>query len=180
MAKQPMIEIEIGNEEEELKGMDEKYKSEIEMGKEEEDAGFMSLLQGVTLSPKPLTGLVNALNKVLPLFGAPTISGKELSVDVVRGLAMVAQAVSDAAETEEIPMELSFSLEDLQGGDTAAQMVAGKLDRLSKTGSFRKFLKAKPTETSTPSNQEPMGDPMAMAKTEEQSPNIEALFASRM
>jgi hypothetical protein len=32
----------------------------------------------------------------------------------------------------------------------------------------------------TPSNQEPMGDPMAMAKTEEQSPNIEALFASRM
>jgi len=178
MAK-PMIEIEIeGGEEESLKGMEGKLKGEIESAKEEEDAGYMSLLEGVTLSPKVLVGLVSALNKVLPLFGLKAVTGKELSVDVVRGLSMIAQAVEDASESEEVPMELSFSLEDLKGGDVAAQMVAGKLDRLSKTGSFRKFLKSKPTET--PSSQPPMGDAVAMEKTEEESPNIEALFASRM
>ena len=171
-----MIEIEIGKEE--MEGMKGEVEKEIESGKEEEDSGFMSLLEGVILSPKVLVGLVSALNKVLPLFGLKAVTGRELSVDVVRGLAMIAQAAQDASESEEVPMELSFSLEDLKGGDAAAQMVAGKLDRLSKTSSFRKFLKAKPTET--PSNQPPMGDAVAMEKTEEESPNIEALFSSRM
>lgn len=171
-----MIEIEIGKEE--MEGMKGEVEKEIESGKEEEDSGFMSLLEGVILSPKVLVGLVSALNKVLPLFGLKAVTGRELSVDVVRGLAMIAQAAQDASESEEVPMELSFSLEDLKGGDQAAQIVAGKLDRLSKTSSFRKFLKGKSTET--PSTQPPMGDAVAMEKTEEESPNIEALFSSRM
>ena len=173
----PMIEIEIGKEEaDNMKG---EMENEIESGKEEEDAGFSSLLEGVNLSPKVLVGLISALNKVLPLFGLPTLKGKELTPEVVRGLSMIAQAVSDACEAEECPMELSFSIEDLKGGDAASQMVAGKLDRLSKTATFKKFLKGKPTGSS-PSEQPPMGDEVALAKTEEQSPNIEALFASRM
>ena len=96
---------------------------------------------------------------------------------------MISQAVQDACDSEECPLELNFNIKDLQEGEPAAMMLAGKLDRLSKTGSFRKFLKGKPTESGmeeSPSSQPPAGDKMAMEKTAEQTPNIEALFASRM
>jgi len=180
MAK-PMIEIEIeGGEEEALKGMEGKLKGEIEAAKEEEDMGYMSLLEGAQVSPKVLIGLMNALNKVLPMFGLPPIKGKELTPEVARALAMVAQAVTDAVGMEEVPAELEYSIDDMKGGDQSVIVIAGKLDRLSKVPAFKKFLKSKPTETETPATQPPMGDQMAMEKTEEQAPNIEALFASRM
>lgn len=175
-----MIEIEIEGEEESLKGMEGKLKGDIEMAKEEEDMGFMSLLEGVNVSPKAMIGLTNALNKLLPMFGLPPIKEKALTPEVVRALSMIAQAVTDAVGMEEVPAELEYSLEDMKGGDGSVIVIAGKLDRLSKVPAFKKFLKSKPTETETPSNQPPMGDAMAMEKTEEQSPNIEALFASRM
>lgn len=182
MAK-PMIEIEIGKEDSDsMKGEMER---EMESGMEEEDAGFMSLIEGVKLQPKVILGLVNAVNKVLPLFGMKAIASKELSPELARALSMISQAVQDACDAEECPLELNFNIKDLQEGEPAAMMLAGKIDRLSKTGSFRKFLKAKPTESGmegkeTPSSQPPAGDMMAMEKTAEQSPNIEALFASRM
>jgi hypothetical protein len=176
MAK-PMIEIEVG-EEESIKGMGEKLTGDIGMAKQEEDDGYMSLLDGVNVSPKALIGLTNALNKVLPLFGLPPIKEKALTPEVVRALSMIAQAVTDAVGMDEVPAELEYSLDEMKGGDGSVIIIAGKLDRLSKIPAFKKFLKSKPTET--PSNQEPMGDPMAMEKTAEQSPNIEALFASRM
>ena len=93
---------------------------------------------------------------------------------------MVAQAVTDAVGMEEVPAELEYSIDDMKGGDQSVIVIAGKLDRLSKVPAFKKFLKSKPTEAETPAMQPPMGDQMAMEKTEEQSPNIEALFASRM
>jgi len=180
MAK-PMIEVSIeGGEEESLKGMGDKLKGDIEMAKGEEDAGYMSLLEGVNVSPKALIGLTNALNKVLPLFGLPPIKEKALTPEVVRALAMIAQAVTDAVGMDEVPAELEYSLDEMKGGDGSVIVIAGKLDRLSKVPAFKKFLKSKPTEMETPSNQEPMGDQMALSKTAEQSPNIEALFASRM
>ncbi len=179
MAK-PMIEIEIeSGKEEEAKGLKGQVESEIESAVEEEDQGFLSLLAGIQLSPKASAALVTGLNKVLPLFGIPSVSGKGLSADVARGLAMISQAITDASASDEAPMELVFSLEDLQGGDQAAMVVAGKLDRLSRTPSFKKFLKSKSSMPS-PSEMPPAGDEMAMEKTEEQGPSIEALFASRM
>ena len=180
MAK-PMIEIEIesGSKEEEMKGMKGRVESEIESAIEEEDQGFLDMLSSVQLSPKATAALVTGLNKVLPLFGIPAISGKGLTADVARGLSMIAQAVTDASASDEAPMELVFSIEDLQGGDQAALAVAGKLDRISKTPSFKKFLKTKASAPS-PSEMPPAGDQVAMQKTEEESPNIEALFASRM
>ena len=76
MAK-PMIEIEIGEEEsDKMKG---EMENEIESGMEEEDSGFLSLIQGVKLQPKVILGLVNAVNKVLPLFGMKALATKELS-----------------------------------------------------------------------------------------------------
>lgn len=178
-----MIEIEIGEEDsDKMKG---EMENEIESGMEEEDSGFLSLIQGVKLQPKVILGLVNAVNKVLPLFGMKALATKELSPELARALAMISQAVQDACDSEECPLELNFNLKDLGEGEQAAMMLAGKLDRLSKTGSFRKFLKSKPSESGlegkeTPSMQPPMGDKMAMEKTAEETPNLEALFASRM
>ena len=178
-----MIEIEIGKEE--MDGMKGEVEKEIESGMEEEDSGFMSLIEGVKLQPKVVLGLVNAVNKVLPLFGMKPIASKELSPELARALTMISQAVQDACDSEECPLELNFNIKDLGEGEQAAMMLAGKLDRLSKTGSFRKFLKGSPTGNGlegkpTPSRMPPAGDKIAMEKTAEESPNIESLFASRM
>ena len=114
----------------------------------------------------------------LPLFGLPQIKDKNLTPEVVRGLSMIAQAVSDACEMEECPMDLNFSLDDMKGGDQSIMVISGKLDRVSRTPGFKKFLKGKPMNS--PSSQPPSGDQVAIKKTEEASPNIDQLFMSRM
>jgi hypothetical protein len=167
------VMMEMGSED--LDRMKAGVESEIEAGASEEDAGFMSLVDGAQVSPKVLIGLIGALNKVLPLFGLPKLEGKDLSPELVRGLSMVAQAVTDALGQEEAPAELEFSIDDMKGGDQAVIVIAGKLDRLSKTPSFKKFLKQKP---STPSEQPPSGDQVVLDKVEET--DTDALFASRM
>ena len=177
----PMLSIEVGKED--VSNKKQEVENEIESSMMQEDDGYLSLLQGVTLNPKALLGLVTSINKVMPIFGAPAVDGKGLGPDVVRALAMIAQAIKDACDAEECPMELNFSLDELKGGDSAAQVIAGKIDRLSRTPSFKKFLKAKPVEKeepTSPSEQPPMGDKMAMEKTAEQSPSLDSLFASRM
>ena len=176
-----MLSIEVGKED--VSNKKQEVENEIESSMMEEDDGYLSLLQGVTLAPKALLGLVTSINKVMPIFGAPAVDGKQLGPDVVRALSMIAQATQDASDAEECPMELNFSLDELKDGDSAAQVIAGKIDRLSRTPSFKKFLKAKPVEKeepTSPSMQPPMGDKMAIDKTAEQSPSIDSLFASRM
>ena len=173
----------MGSEKEDMDSMKGAISSAADAGAEMEDEGFMSLIQGVNPSPKVLVGLLTALNKVLPLFGIPTVNEKNLTPEVVRGLSMIAQAVSDACEMEECPHDLNFSLDDMKGGDQSILVVSGKLDRIARTPGFRKFLKGKPMEKSpmnSPSQQPPLGDKMAIDKTAEQSQNIDQLFASRM
>lgn len=176
-----MLSIEVGKED--VSNKKQEVENEIESSMMQEDDGYLSLLQGVTLNPKALLGLVTSINKVMPIFGAPAVEGKELGPDVVRALSMIAQATQDASDAEECPLELNFSLDDLQGGDASAQVIAGKIDRLSRTPSFKKFLKTKPVskeEPTSPSEQPPSGDKMAIEKTAEQSPSLDSLFASRM
>ena len=166
------------DKEEEMSSAQEEINSSADNGAEMEDEGFMSMVQGVNPSPKALMGLLSALNKVLPLFGLPQIKDKNLTPEVVRGLSMIAQAVSDACEMEECPMDLNFSLDDMKGGDQSIMVISGKLDRVSRTPGFKKFLKGKPMNS--PSSQPPSADQVAIKKTEEASPNIDQLFMSRM
>lgn len=173
-----MANVMMDMDEEEMMSMKEEVDQAGEEGSSMEDEGFMSLIEGLTLSPKALSGLVNSVNKVLGVFGLPSLKGKELNAELARALAMIEAAVSDAGEEEEVPMELMFRVTDLGEGDSSVMVVAGKMDRLSKTPSFKKFLKSGQKEM--PSNQAPMGDQMAMDKTAEQGPDIEKLFASRM
>lgn len=157
--------------------MKQDVEDQADQGASDEDQGFMSLVQGVQVSPKIMMGLVGALNKVLPLFGLPQIKSQDMSPEVVRALSMAAQAITDAVGSEDAPPELEFSMDDVKGGDQAVIVIAGKLDRLSKTPSFKKFLKSKP---STPAEQLPAVDQVAAEKVAEQGPDIESLFASRM
>ena len=179
-----MIAIGGKDSERSMEGPQKEMEDSIEEGASQEDEGFLSMVEGVKLSPKSLMGLTNSVNKVLPMFGLPALKSKELGPELVRVLKMVEQAVADASEEEEVPMELLFRISDLSEGDAAAMVLAGKLDRLSRTPSFKKFLKT--TEGSemakemTPAGQPPMGDQMALDKTAEQSGNIEELFSSRM
>lgn len=178
-----MIAIGGKDSERSMEGPQKEMEDSIEESISQEDEGFLSMIEGVKLSPKALTGLTNSINKVLPMFGLPAV-GRELSADLVRVLKMVEQATVDASESEEVPMELLFSVSDLSEGDAAAMVIAGKLDRLSRTPSFKKFLKtsegSEMAKEMTPAGQSPMGDQMALDKTAEQSPNIEELFSSRM
>lgn len=153
--------------------------SSINEGQSEEDQGFMQLAQGITISPKVMIGFLSALNKVLPMFGLPPLKTNSVSPELVRAISMIAQAASDASESEDIPLDLNFSIDDMKSGDQGIIVIAGKLDRLSKTPGFKKFLKSPPA-TPTPSQMPPAGDKMAMEKTAEQTPDIEKLFASRM
>ena len=158
--------------------MGEEVKSSIDQGESEEDDGFMELAQGISISPKVMLGFLSAINKVLPLFGLPPIKTDAVTPELVRAIAMIAQAATDASSSEELPLELNFSLDDLKNGDQGAIVVAGKLDRISKTPGFRKFLKS--SAPPSPSQMPPAGDKFAIEKTAEQSPDIEKLFASRM
>lgn len=157
--------------------MGEEVKSSIDQGQSEEDQGFMQLAQGISISPKVMMGFLSAINKVLPLFGLPPIKTDAVTPELVRAIAMIAQAATDASSAEELPLDLNFSIDDLKSGDQGVLVVAGKLDRISKTPGFKKFLKSAPP---SPSQMPPAGDKVAIQKTTEQSPDIEKLFASRM
>lgn len=179
-----MIAIGGNGSEKSMEGPQKEMEDSVAEGASQEDEGFLSMVEGVKLSPKALMGLTNSVNKVLPMFGLPSLKTKELGPELVRVLKMAEQAVADACEEEECPMELLFKVSDLSEGDAAAMVIAGKLDRLSRTPSFKKYLRT--TEGSemakemTPEGQPPAGDQMAMDKTAEQSGNIEKLFSSRM
>lgn len=179
-----MIAIGGNGSEKSMEGPQKEMEDSVAEGVAQEDDGFLSMVEGVKLSPKALMGLTNSINKVLPLFGLPALKTKELGPELVRALKMIEQATSDACGDEECPMELLFKVSDLSEGDPAAMVLAGKLDRLSRTPSFKKWLKASEgseiAKESMPAGQPPAGDQMAMEKTAEQSPNIEKLFASRM
>lgn len=174
-----MIGLE-GTGKEDMMHAEEMARSAVSEGKSEEDQGFMQLAQGITISPKVMVGFLSALNKVLPLFGLPPLKTDSVSPDLVRAISMIAQAASDASDSEDIPLDLNFSIDDMKSGDQGIIVIAGKLDRLSRTPGFKKFLKSAPATPPSPSEMPPVGDKMAMEKTAEQSPDIEKLFASRM
>lgn len=171
------IMMQMGPTKEDMDMAKEGLEGQIDSGESEEDHGFMSMVQDLVVNPKVVMGLVSAINKVLPLFGLPPLKATEFTPELVRVLAMAAQAITDAVANDDVPSELEYSMEDLHGGDQAILMIAGKLDRLSKTPGFKKFLKAKP---STPAEQPPAVDQVAAEKTSDAGPDIEKLFASRV
>ena len=99
-------------------------------------------------SVRSLNVLVDALNKLLPLFDATLppipmqsvdVVGK-LPVEIIKAITMINQATKDA----QIP-DLAPSIDDMVD-DRGIEMVAGKLILLAKNRDFSMFLKMKPKE----------------------------------
>ena len=140
MALGPM-EAPMDPEEEKAMGM------AAEADKEMDDMAEIAAPEG-KYSQRSLNVLVDALNKILPLFD-PTlpkipmqpvdIVGK-LPVEIIKAIAMINQACKDAQL-----VNLAPSI-DVMIDDRGIEMVAGKLILLAKNRDFIMFLKAKPKE----------------------------------
>lgn len=128
-------------------------------------------------SSRALNILVQATNKLLPLFGQdpnyPVISTdlKVLPTDFVRILSMFVSASTDASSDERITPDLVVSLDGIKD-DSGLIALASKINLLAKSKDFKNFLK----------------EPMNIEKKEEiveENPvnsdeDIDALFMSRM
>lgn len=141
------------------------------LGKEYEEAEESDKEMMTAMAPKGnftsrgLAPLVKATNKILPLFGQtpdyPMVEDtKELPEDFTRILAMVAGAVEEAIAAEVLEPEMAILLDTIRD-DSSLMAVAGKLEMLSKSKDFKKFL-AEPVK-----EEESMGQTEGMEMGEE-------------
>ena len=128
---------------------------------------------------KALNNLVAATNRLLPLFEqTPDYPVFEADVEVfptdfVRVLAMFQGAVQAAVDSESVPADMDFQMEDLTD-DMSLNLLAGKLTNLAKSKDFKMFLKNPPEEEMT---EEEVVEEEGAAPT---SSEIDMLFAGRM
>ena len=101
---------------------------------------------------KPVNSLVKAINRLLPLFGLDpdlreTTESRvdALPVEMTRHLDMISAAANDAVAAEAIEAELAYQVSDITD-DTALQVVAGKIDKLSRDKDFKRFLQDQEAE----------------------------------
>lgn len=176
----------LGPVETEPKDMEESKAMDMagEADKEMDDMAEMAAPEG-KYSQRSLNVLVDALNKVLPLFDptlpkipmqAVDIVGK-LPTEIIKAITMINQACKDAQL-----VNLAPSI-DAMVDDRGIEMVAGKLILLAKNRDFIMFLKAKPKGMEAPEGE---GTEVAV-KVETPAPTpamapaeMDKLMASRM
>lgn len=105
---------------------------------------MMAVAPKGNFTSRGLAPLVKATNKLLPLFGQtpdyPMVEDtKELPEDFTRILAMFAGAVDEAISREVLEPEMAIMLDTIRD-DSGLMTIAGKLDMLSKSKDFKKFL----------------------------------------
>ena len=172
----PMLEIEImpGGRSMEDSPVAEEL-NELEM--EDEDT-FAAMAPKGKFTSRSLDPLVKNVNKVLPLFGQdpsyPAVGDTDvLPTDLTRILSMIVEAVSDAVDEGILDPEMNIMLETIRS-DQDLMALSGKLEMLSKSREFKKFLSEEMAEEESPGMEEGM-DEMEMSPEEE-----DALLMSRM
>jgi|7_EtaG_2_1085326.scaffolds.fasta_scaffold00851_4 hypothetical protein len=148
---------------------------ELDATKEE---AFASMAPIGDFSKDALNSLVDALNKALPLFGAPEdyatfaedIEGA-LPTEFVRYLAMTSQAANDANLGR-----LAVDLENI-GTDSDLMKAAGQLDVLAENDSFRTFMASADQETEAPV--EEVAEEEVQVQTPISDTEVEAMFVER-
>jgi hypothetical protein len=151
---------------------------EVEEG---EDELFAASSPKGKFSGKALNGLVDAVNRLLPLFGlsdkADRFSGGATSLppETVRLLTMFSKAIGDAIEEGILPEDAMVDMKIIVD-DNGLQALAGRLGMASKSPGFKRFLLRKVSE----------GAPEAEAEDEEEpseetaSQDTDKLFTERM
>ena len=142
------------------------------------EEAFASMAPIGDFSKDALNSLVDALNKALPLFGAPEdyatfaedIEGA-LPTEFVRYLAMTSQAANDANLGR-----LAVDLENI-GTDSDLMKAAGQLDVLAENDSFRTFMASADQETEAPV--EEVVEEEVQVQTPISDTEVEAMFVER-
>lgn len=161
--------------------MDPELEGKVVEAADAENALYAQMAPKGRFSKMALNSLVKGLNRVLPLFGIkeeyPSFSADatEFPVEFVKQLGMVQKAVEDAASEDAVPMELTFTIEDI-GDDRSLTMIAAKLDRLSKLRDFKQFLTAPRSDVVEDTAPEQGGEELP----EDSEASIDSLFLSRM
>ena len=152
---------------------------------EKEDMLYEQASPKGKFSGKSLNALVQAVNRLTPLFGIkdtyPAFGGEsmtELPAEFVRLLSMFKAAIADAVEQGILPEDAVIDLSVITD-DNGIQALAGRIGMAAKNGGFKRFLnqktgpsKSAPAEEMEMEEEMPMDD-MSSDKTED-------LFASRM
>jgi len=167
--------------EDELASMEEKAKGVAdEMDAEYEDDMEMVAPSG-SYDARSLNALVDALNKVIPLFDKTLpllqpydgdVKGK-LPTELVKAVSMIYKAATDAGFPDLAPSI------DILTDSRSLQMAAGKIILLAKNREFGQFLKSAPQGPTVAIEVKPAVTP-APATSAPSGAEMDALMASRM
>lgn len=149
---------------------------QLRMAEEEE---MQAMAPTGDFSKSALNSLVRAHNKVSSLFDMETYPDfseglEEFPARFVRELMMIAQAVSDAIDADILDGEMMIDLEGVSS-DRDLALLAGRLESISKSKEFRRFLKEATGEEEEPEKEEP-----SVPAEEASDEDIDALMMERM
>lgn len=154
---------------------------EVEEG---EDELFAASSPKGKFSSKALNGLVDAVNRLLPLFGlsdkADRFSGSATSLpsETVRLLTMFSKAMGDAIEEGILPEDATIDMK-IVVDDNGLQALAGRLGMAAKSPGFKRFLLRKVSEKGSSEMVEDAGEEEGMS-SEMGSEDMDKLMMERM
>lgn len=181
-----MITITIGDKMTPMESQDLEKMKETAMRRagdveEIEDENYAAASPKGRFTPKGLNVLVDASNKLAPLFGIddkyPKFTGIEplttLPAEFVRLLSMFGKAIGDAVEADVLPEDATIDLMTVTN-DSGLQSLAGRVGMAAASPKMKKFLMRKVTKTgSEEMNEEEMKEEAAPLDTDK-------LFKGRM
>jgi len=181
-----MITITIGEKMTPMESQDLEKMKETAMRRagdveEIEDENYAAASPKGRFTPKGLNVLVDASNKLAPLFGIddkyPKFTGIEplttLPAEFVRLLSMFGKAIGDAVEADVLPEDATIDLMTVTD-DSGLQSLAGRVGMAAASPKMKKFLMRKVTKTgSEEMNEEEMKEEAAPLDTDK-------LFKGRM
>ncbi len=152
---------------------------------ESEDELYAAAAPKGSFSGKAANALVEATNKLLPLFGIKDMYDRftepkltTLPPEFMRLLTMFGKAFDDAIESGALPEDAKLDL-TVVTDDTGLQSLAGRLGMAAKSGTFKRFLTKKVKE-SEPAEEETMGESASETPSAESAESTDTLFAGRM
>ena len=151
---------------------------------ESEDEMYAEASPKGRFSPKGTGALVDAANRLLPLFGIEEKYDKfgaatSLPPEFVRLLTMFAKAIADAVDEGILPEDALIDLKVVTD-DNGLQGVAGRIGMVAKSPAFKKFLTRKVATRGAEEMGEGEYTESPESEGEGEGMDTDKLFASRM
>jgi len=174
----------------ELEGMKERAMQRQGEVEQSEDELYAAASPKGRFSGKALNALVDAANRLTPLFGITEKYEKfgpetltELPPAFIRLISMFSKAISDAIDDGSLSEDAGIDITTITD-DSGLQGLAGRLNMAAKSPQFKKFLKSpKKTEVEVEINVGGEGEEEEGGKKSPEEMSAEetdAMFASRM